>query len=145
MLFRSQTVTPAMAIATLVPADDRLQAQLYAPSNAIGFVQPGQSVVLRYQPFPYQKFGHSFGHIVAVSRTALSLNDLQTLPLGGNTLQAGEPLYRITVDLDRETVLAYGQEQRLQPGTQVDADVLQDRRKLIEWVFEPMLSLTGKL
>ena len=56
-----QSVTPAPALASLIPADTRLQAQLFAPSSAIGFVRPDQTVLLRYQAFPYQKFGHQRG------------------------------------------------------------------------------------
>jgi membrane fusion protein len=28
---------------------------------------------------------------------------------------------------------------------QLDADVLLERRRLIEWIFEPLLSVTGRV
>jgi membrane fusion protein len=40
-------------------------------------------------------------------------------------------------------VRAYGQPVPLQPGMQLDADVLLERRRLIEWVFDPIFTLTG--
>jgi membrane fusion protein len=55
-----------------------------------------------------------------------------------------EPLYRIKAALDSQTVLAYGRPQPLQAGMQVEADILLDRRRLIEWIFEPLLSLAGR-
>ena len=58
---------------------------------------------------------------------------------------SSEPLYRITVSLDRQTVAAYGQEQALAAGMQLDADVLLERRTLIEWIFEPLLSLKSRV
>ena len=64
-----QSVSPAAAMASLVPADARLQAHLYAPSSALGFVRAEQPVLLRYQAYPYQKFGHQQGQVLAVSRT----------------------------------------------------------------------------
>jgi membrane fusion protein len=139
-----QTVTPAAALASLVPADSQLQAHLYAPSSAVGFVRPDQTVLLRYQAYAYQKFGHQRGRVLQVSRTPLSAADQSALA-GAQPQAAGEPLYRITVALDRQQVSAYGQDLALVPGMQLDADVLLDRRRLIEWIFEPLLGLGGRV
>jgi membrane fusion protein len=68
-----------------------------------------------------------------------------TLPASLSQSLASEPLYRITVSLDRQTVAAYGQEQALAAGMQLDADVLLERRRLIEWIFEPVLSIAGRI
>lgn len=142
---RGQAVTPASALASLVPSDARLQAHLYAPSSAVGFVRPQQTVQLRYQAYPYQKFGHQAGQVLQVSRTPLQASELAAVSLPAQGAGAGEPLYRITVALDRQTVMAYGQVQPLSPGMQLDADVLLDRRRLIEWIFEPVLSVAGRV
>ena len=137
------SVSPASALASLVPSNARLQAQLFAPSSAIGFVRPDQTVLLRYQAFPYQKFGHQVGQVTQVSRSPLQAAELASLPMGGAA--ANEPLYRITVTLAQQTVAAYGQAQPLSPGMQLEADVQLDRRRLIEWIFEPMLGIAGRV
>jgi len=141
------SVSPASALASLLPADARLQAQLFAPSSAVGFVRANQQVQLRYQAFPYQKFGHHAGQVLQVSRTPLQAAELAGLPLpeAMKGAASAEPLYRITVDLDQQAVQAYGQAQPLAAGMQLEADVLLDRRRLIEWVFEPLLSVTGRI
>ena len=136
-------VSPAAALASLVPANARLQAHLFAPSSAIGFMHANQAVLLRYQAFPYQKFGHQVGQVVQVSRSPLLAAELAGLPMQGPA--SNEPLYRITVTLDQQTVAAYGQAQVLSPGMQLEADVQLDRRRLIEWIFEPVLGITGKV
>jgi len=138
-----QSVASAAAMASLIPADTRLQAQLFAPSSAIGFVRPDQKVMLRYQAFPYQKFGHQLGQVVQVSRAPLQSTELAGLPVAG--APSGEPLYRITVKLDRQDVAAYGAAQALAPGMQLDADVVLDRRRLIEWIFEPVLGIASRV
>ncbi len=138
-----QSVSPASALASLVPAHSQLQAHLFAPSSAVGFVHASQSVLLRYQAFPYQKFGHQVGQVVQVSRSPLQAAELANLPLQGGA--SNEPLYRITVALDQQTVAAYGQPQALSPGMQIEGDVQLDRRRLIEWIFEPVLGLAGKV
>jgi len=139
-----QAVTPAAALASLVPANSPLQAHLYAPSSAVGFVRPDQTVLLRYQAYAYQKFGHQRGRVLQVSRTPLSAADQAALA-GTQPQGLGEPLYRITVALDRQEVSAYGQDLSLVPGMQLDADVLLDRRRLVEWIFEPLLGLGGRV
>lgn len=131
-----QPVSPQAALATLLPAGAKLQAHLYAPSRAVGFLRPEQPVLLRYQAFPYQKFGHQQGRVQQVSRTPLPANEL-------GAAAAGEPLYRITVELDRQALTAH--QLALTPGMQLEADVLLERRRLIEWIFEPVLGLTGRV
>ena len=140
-----QTVNPGVAMASLLPADARLQAHLFAPSSAVGFVRQNQPVQLRYQAFPYQTFGHQAGVVAQVARSPLQGAELAGLPLQGGTGAGAEPLYRITVTLDRQTVAAYGQAQPLSPGMQLEADVLLDRRRLIEWLFEPVLGIAGRV
>jgi membrane fusion protein len=141
-----QSVDVNKPLLTIVPQGARLQAHLYAASRAIGFIKPGDAVLLRYPAFPYQKFGHATGQVIHVSRTSLPANELAANGSLANPGQAtGEPLYRITVALARQTILAYGKQQPLQAGMQIEADVLQEKRFLYEWVLEPLYSLSGKL
>lgn len=125
---------------SLVPQRAKLQAELYAPSRSVGFIKPGDPVLMRYQAYPYQKFGHANGKVISVSRTALLSQEISGLP-AGNT----EPMYRVTVALAQQTIRAYGKTQGLQAGMLLEADVLQEKRRLVEWVLEPLYSLTGKL
>ena len=142
-----QSVAGGTALVSVLPAQTQMLAQLYAPSSAVGFLHQQQAVQLRYQAFPYQKFGQQSGRVLQVSRTPLAPNELAglNLPASLSLSQASEPLYRITVALDRQTVSAYGQEQALAAGMQLDADVLLERRRLIEWIFEPLLSLAHRV
>ncbi len=134
-----QSVSPVSALATLVPAGSTLQAQLYAPSSAVGFVQPGQAVRLRFEAFPYQKFGQQPARVLQVSRTPLGAGDLAALALPV-AAPGAEPLFRITVALDGPPVAT-----PLAAGMRLQADVLLERRRLVEWLFEPLLGLRGRL
>lgn len=137
-----QFIGAGAPLLAIVPADTVLEAHLYAPSRAIGFVQPGAQVLIRYQTFPYQKFGQHAGQVAAVSRTTQAPQDYA---LPGLNVVANEPLYRITVGLVKQHVLAYGQPQRLQPGMVVEADVMLDRRRIYEWILDPLYSVLGKV
>lgn len=139
-----QSVDGSHPLLSIVPTGAIMRAELYAPSRAIGFVRPGDQVLIRYQAYPYQKFGHHKGVVESVARTALPNNELNAIapPTGGNTT---EPMYRITVNLASQHVTTYGQPQALQAGMLLDADVQQEKLHLYEWVLEPLYSLTGKL
>jgi membrane fusion protein len=129
-------------LATLLPLGSPLEAHLYAPSRAIGFIEPGQRVRVRYAAYPFQKFGQYDGEVVQVSRSALAPAELPPqLALPAHA----EALYRITVRLTLPHVMAYGRAQSLAAGMQLEADVMQERRRLIEWVFEPLIALGRKL
>jgi len=102
-------------------------------------------VLLRYQAYSYQKFGQAQGRVREVSSTAMRPEEL-TLP--GATLASGaasEPLYRVRVELDRQAVMAYGTEQLLKSGMVLDASIVLERRRLYEWVLEPLYTISGRL
>ena len=138
-----QTVTPGVALASLVPQDAKLQAHLYAPSSAVGFLKAEQSVLLRYDAFPYQKYGAQAGRIEQVSLAPLSASELAGLALPSVT--AREPMYRIAVTLARQDIPAGADVRPLVPGMQLEADVPIERRRLVEWLFAPVLGVAGRV
>jgi membrane fusion protein len=138
-------VKSAVPILSILPAGTRLEAHLYASSRAIGFLRAGQKVLLRYQAYPYQKFGHYEGIVAGISGSATSPAELPPQLTGLTSLFGpAEPVYRITVTPARQEITAYGKSVPLQPGMQLDADIVIERRLLIEWVLDPLYSFTGK-
>jgi membrane fusion protein len=137
-----QTVIANQTLATVLPTDADLVAELYVPSRSAGFIRPGMEVMLRYQAYSYQKFGHQQGRVRDVSDMALRLDEL---PLPIASANPGEPFYRVRVDLNRQTVQAYGTAQPLRPGMALEASVLLERRKLYEWVLDPLYSISGRV
>jgi len=135
-----QAIMPGTIVATVMAADARLEVHLFAPSRSIGFVRKGQDVLLRFLAYPHQKFGLHPARITAVARNPLPPPDFGFTPPDGNR----EPLYRIKAELSDQSISAYGKREPLQAGMQVEADIHLDRRRLIEWIFEPVLSLAGR-
>lgn len=62
-----QLVNPEKLLLSILPTGAQLQAQLLVPTRAVGFIKPSQQVSLRYQAFPYQRFGHHLGEIVEIA------------------------------------------------------------------------------
>ena len=115
------------------PTDSVLQAELFVPTRAIGFVETGQAVRILYEAFPYQHFGTYGGRIVKVSQTILTSAD------AAGPIELKEPAYRVTVALDRPDIDAYGKRMPLQPDMLLKADIILERRSLMSWLLNPLL------
>jgi membrane fusion protein len=129
---------PAIPLLAIVPDGDTLRAELFVPARAIGFVEPGQTVRLAYEAFPFQRFGLHGGRVTTVSHNLLRPAELiapVTIP---------GPSYRVTVSVDRQSIEAFGRSFPLGADMTVKADIVFDRRSLLEWVLEPVLSLRGR-
>ncbi|HUL95118.1 MAG TPA: HlyD family efflux transporter periplasmic adaptor subunit [Usitatibacter sp.] len=135
---RGQSVAPDSTLATVLPKGSGMHVELLVPTRAVGFVKPGNEVVLRYEAFPYERFGQYHGVITDVGRSVWTQGERV------GPLTAKEPVYRIDVKLDQQTVSALGQEYALRAGMLVSADLLLERRTLLEWIFEPVLRLKGR-
>ena len=138
-----QSVSVNQAVAAIVPAGSTLEAELYAPSRTIGFVKTGMEVLLRYQAYPFQRFGLATGRVREVSSAAMRPQDLALPDAALSAAGASEPLYRVRVTLDRQAVTAYGVEHPLKAGAALDASVVLEKRRLGEWVLEPLYSIAG--
>lgn len=137
-----QSVASNQPLASLLPLGAELEAEIYAPSRSVGFVRPGMTVLLRYQAYPYQKFGQYTATVKEIANTSLRPEELA---LPGAAGGSSEPVYRIRLKLDKQTVLAYGKAMPLKSGMLVDASILLEQRRLYEWVLEPLFSISGRL
>ena len=134
-----QTVNPNAALLTLLPDGAALEARLVVPSRAAGFIHAGQTVALRYQAVPFERYGHALGTVVHVGQVVLSPEEAG---MPGVSAASG---YRVTVRLPSQGVLAYGRSMPLQAGMALDADIWIDRRRIVEWLFDPVLAIKGRL
>ena len=134
-----QITAPGEVMADLLPEGALLQAHLYVPSRAIGFIGSGLTVNMQYHAFPYQHFGTYLGRVVEVSDTILSPSELSIeLPLK-------EPVYKVVVALDGQQVSAYGESLDLQVGMLLSADIAVDTRSLMDWLLDPLYRLKESL
>lgn len=130
-----RAVEPGHLQLSILPADSMLRAELFVPTAAIGFVRPGQTVRILYDAFPYQRFGTYGGRVASVSQTILNDADVATGPV-----RLDGPAYKVTVTLDRQDVTAYGERMPLQADMLLRADIILDRRSLLAWLLDPLLS-----
>lgn len=142
MVKTGQTLSAGHTGVSILPKGGVLIARIMVNTQAIGFIEPNQKVVLRYKAFPYQKFGQQYGKVIEVSRTALSPQEIFNMT-GNNDAQ--EKQYRVLVMLDKQNIQVYSRDEFLKPGMALDADFLVDKRHLYEWILEPLYALGHNL
>ncbi|TXG82633.1 MAG: HlyD family efflux transporter periplasmic adaptor subunit [Sphingomonadales bacterium] len=118
----------------IVPADATLNAELYVPTAAAGFLRPQQNVRLAIDAFPYQQFGVVPARVEAVSKATIVKQD-SSGPV---------PVYLVTASLPTPWVRAFGRRERLAPGMTLTARIITERRSLFEWLFEPALAVRNR-
>lgn len=129
-----RTADPRHLQLEIVPTDNVLEAELYVPTRAVGFVRPGQEVRILYDAFPYQSFGTYRGQVVRISQTILKESDIST------PVRLSEPAYKVTVALDRQDIDADGRRIPLQADMLLRADIILGKRTLMSWLIDPLLS-----
>jgi membrane fusion protein len=129
-----QTADPRRLQLEILPSNSVLQAELFIPTRAAGFVQVGQEVRLLYEAFPYQKFGTYKGRIIKLSQTILTATDVY------GPVALKEPAYKATVALARPDIDADGKKITLQSDMLLTADIVLERRSILGWLLNPLFS-----
>jgi membrane fusion protein len=132
------SVGTQLPLLTMLPAGGKLEAHLFVPTRAIGFAEIGQEVRLLYDAFDYRHFGVHVGTISQISSSVFSPAEVQA------GLQLTEPTYRVTVKIARQQVAANGQQFTLQAGMSLRADIVLEKRTLINWLMDPLIRLRGR-
>lgn len=133
-----QQVQGAQVLMQLLPQSGFLYAQLLVPTRAFGFIQPGQTTWLRFDAFPYQRFGLSQGEVYQLSKAVLMAQDPDS------PVQIQEPVYQVQVRLNQQFIEAYGEQMPLQAGMLLSADIVLEQRSVLSWLLEPLVSLKGR-
>ena len=137
---QGQRVDAGDRLFALARPGSELAIALAVPSSAIGFIEPGQRVVLKYDAFPFQAFGIRYGKVSTVQSAALAPVVPSNDP-GAKTTKT----FSVEVLPDQAYVNAYGTARPLRIGMGVTAEVTLERRRLISWLFEPLYSIQGQL
>ena len=129
-----ESLRPQELVVALLPEGGLLEAELFVPTRAVGFIQEGQEVRLQFHAFPFQRFGVTMGLVSSVSKTIFEPSELPV------TLGVAEPVYRVRVSVDSQYVEAYGERFPLQAGMTLTADIVQENRRLWEVLLDPLIA-----
>lgn len=135
---KGQHLQGTQVLMQLMPESGYLYAQLLVPTRAFGFIQPGQITWLRFDAFPYQRFGLYQGEVSQLSKAVLMAQDPDS------PIPIQEPVYQVQVQLKQQFIEAYGEQMPLQAGMLLSADIVLEQRSVLSWLLEPLVSLKGR-
>lgn len=135
----SQSKAQSKPLLHILPEGSELIAELLLPTRSAGFIQIGNNTRLRFDAFPYQRFGFINSEIIRIDQTLITPNEIQ-LPIAFQ-----EPVYRLRAKLNQQQMKAFGKAFDLKSGMLFEADIMLEQRTLIEWLLEPIYSLRGRV
>lgn len=134
-----ETLHAVRPLVILMPKGSNLIAELLLPTRSAGFIKKGDKALLRFDAFPYQRFGFLESEIFNVDKTLIDGAD-KSIPI-----ELKEPVYRLQSYLKSQSVLGYGQSFQLKSGMLLEADIVLERRTILQWFLDPIYSMKGKL
>lgn len=134
---KNQTVELGQNIVKIIPGSGELEARLLVPSSAMGFLREGGQVQIRYDSYPYQKFGVQLGTISRISRASIATGELGLL----TQATATTAMYFVSVRLSKQSIRVEGKDVHLRPGMGLSADLIGENRSLLSWMFSPAKSI----
>ncbi|OJI32406.1 Colicin V secretion protein CvaA [Vibrio vulnificus] len=125
-------------IMTILPSYSKLDAKLLVPSKSIGLINKGHEVKLKFDAFPFQRFGIQKGKVIDIGKSILLPSDIKN-----NPISMSESFYQVVVELDSQSILAYGDKYMFEPGMTLDAEIILERLTIIDRILDPVRAVKG--
>jgi hemolysin D len=152
-----QVVTTGQELMSIVPSNTPVQILAYVTNDDIGFVTPGQDAVVKIDSFPFTQYG-TIGAVVdnvasdAIPTDTANRRLSDPTKAGDSTSQSLTPTARPTTDLVFEARLnpqsyainVNGRNVPLSPGMTVTVEIKTGSRRILEYLFSPLVEVAGK-
>ena len=127
-------VREAESLFVLVPRDAPLEAEVNVDSKDIAEVSVGQSVRVKFDAFPFQKYGTGSGIVRVISQDSFAP---ESKAEGGS--HPAPPYYRVRVDLTDKRLRGLSDQIQMLPGMTVTAEMKVGNRSVISYFLYPLL------
>lgn len=131
-------ISSARPLLSIIPTNGELRGKLLLPAHTAGKIEPGQSVRIKLDAFPYQQFGAIEGTVVQVSEDTMPAETRQRQPIVLN-----EPAYLIDVQLTAQSISTFGELSALRSGMTFSADVTTRESSFLDWLLSPLYAVKG--
>lgn len=122
------------------------QLVVWVPNSAVSFINTDDEVNIRYEAFPFEKFGQFKGKIKHISTLPASLQELSFYKnLPQNIEQGMVPLYKTQIELQDQNVNYNNKTLYFMSGMKAEITLFLENRKLYEWMLFPMYELTKNM
>lgn len=139
-----QMVNAGDSLAQLVPAKNSpFFLVAWLPNESVPYVKPGEEINIRYEAYPFEKYGQFPGKVESVSSAPVSeqeLNSYSSAPKNPNGTVSG-PYYKVIVSLDKSQLNWHGETLNLSSGMKAESTMFLEKRPLYQWMLSPYYSM----
>lgn len=139
-----QMVNAGDSLAQLVPAKNSpFFLVAWLPNESVPYVKPGEEINIRYEAYPFEKYGQFPGRVESVSSAPVSeqeLNSYSSAPKNPNGTVSG-PYYKVIVSLDKSQLNWHGETLNLSSGMKAESTMFLEKRPLYQWMLSPYYSM----
>jgi hemolysin D len=139
-------VTPAQALAVVVPSETHLEIEALVSNRDIGFVHSGQKAEIKVDTFNFTRYGLLHGEVLSVSSDAITRERQQSASnerASGAAQSGSEPRgqeleYAARISLDRTHMQVEDKLVKLGPGMAVTVEIKTGERRIISYLLSPL-------
>ena len=141
---KGQMVENGSSLAHIKPTEDiEYYLILWLPNNTIPYVKPGDTINIRYDAFPADKFGQFPGKVISISSVPASRQEMaEYTNVNNGTSQQELALYKAIIKIKDKTFSYNGKTLTLSNGLKAQAVVFLEERPLYMWMFTPFYKMT---
>ena len=150
-----QVVASGQSLLTIVPLGGSIEVQAMIENQDIGFVEVGQSAVMKVDAFPFTRYGTINGVVEKVSRDAVDQRDATVLSDAANAAkpQSSAPsspaktqdlVFPATIQVTQRSINIDGKEVALIPGMGVSVEIKTGRRRAIDYLLSPLREIGSR-
>lgn len=141
---QGQTVDNGSSLAQIKPIGNvEYYLILWLPNNSIPYLKIGDSINIRYDAFPADKFGQFPGEIISISSMPASRQEMSEYTnVNNGSTQQELALYKAIVKLKDKEFSYKGKTLSLSNGLKAQAVVFLEERPLYMWMFTPIYKIS---
>jgi membrane fusion protein len=131
-----QMVHVGDALAQIVPtADDVYQLVLWVPNSALPYVGVHDDIKIRYDAFPFAKFGQFSGQIIALANVPSTLEERAHYV---NAPKDDQPYYKAIAKIHVKSIRYQDKALLLATGMKAQVTLFLEARPLYQWILAPL-------
>jgi hemolysin D len=140
-------VTPAQALAMVVPLNSHLEIEAMLSNRDIGFVSDGQEAAIKVDTFTFTRYGLLHGRVLSVSQDAITRDKSQeksgdqtrAMETSTSEPRGQELVYSARVSLDSTQMQIENKLVNLSPGMAVTVEIKTGVRRIISYLLSPLV------
>ena len=147
-----QVVSPGQQLAVITPDSPQLTVEALVANMDVGFLKLGQTVAVKLDAFPYTRFGVIRGVVSHISTQAEDEQKARRYMSDATTPGAGadsEPqtptfVFPVAIKIDANAMRVDGRAIPLAPGMTATVDIKTDSRRIIDYIFSPLVKTASE-